>query len=131
MIITSYVFGDIFSYRGDEYIFLANTSEQLFAAKILNKELTQEIVSAYKRALKSGSPARERALVFCYVELKTEDFRGQIASLAKTENTDFDILSNKSSYTLCREDLQALKKEILESHGVSIKLQELVGGIEV
>lgn len=131
MIITSYVFGDIFSYQDDEYIFLANTTEQLFAAKILNKELTQEIVSAYKKALKSGSPARERALVFCYVELKTEDFRGRIASLAKTENTNFDILSNKSSYTLCREDLQTLKKEILESHGVPIKLQELVGSIEV
>lgn len=131
MIITSYVFGDIFSYQNENYIFLANTTEQLFAAKILNKELTQEIVLAYKKALKSGSSARERALVFCYVELKTEDFRGQIASLAKTENTNFDILSNKSSYSLCREDFQALKKEILESHGVPIKLQELVGSIEV
>lgn len=131
MIITSYVFGDIFSYQDDEYIFLANTSEQLFAAKILNKELTQKIISAYKRALKSGSLARERALVFCYVELKTEDFRGQIASLAKTENTNFDILSNKSSYSLCKEDLQALKKEVLESHGVPIKLQELMDSIEV
>jgi len=131
MIITSYVFGDIFSYQEDNYIFLASTSEQLFAAKILNKELTQKIESAYERALKSGSPARERALVFCYVILKTEDFRGQIASLAKTENTNFDILSNKSSYSLCIEDLQALKKEVLESHGVPIKLQELINSIKV
>lgn len=130
MIITSYVFGDIFSYQGHEYIFLASTSEQIYTAKILNKELTQEIESAYKRALKSGSPARERALVFCYVILKTEDFRGRMASLAKTENTNFDILSNKSAYRLYKEDLQALKKEILESRGVPIKLQELIN-IEV
>lgn len=131
MIKTSYSFGDIFSFQGSEYIFLAKTSEQLYAAKILNKELTREIESAYKKALKSGSQARERALVFCYITLKTEDFKGRIASLAKTENTNFDVLSNKSSYCLCQEDLQALKKEILESHGVPIKLQELISSVEV
>lgn len=131
MIITSYVFGDIFSYQGGEYIFLASTAEQLYAAKILNKELTKEIESAYKKALKSGSRARERALVFCYIILKTEDFKGRMASLAKTENENFDVLSNKSSYCLWQEDLQALKKEILESHEVPIKLQELISSVEV
>ena len=41
MIITSYVFGDIFSYQDDNYIFLASTSEQLFAAKIVKKEVLE------------------------------------------------------------------------------------------
>lgn len=131
MIITSYVFGEVFSYGGSEYIFLANTTEQLYAAKILNKELTIDIETAYKRALKSNNRIRQNALIYCYVILKTEDFVGQMASLAKTENTNFDILSKKSKVYLCREDLLALKKEILESRSVPIKLQELVSEFEV
>ncbi len=126
MLITSYVFGDIFSYGESEYIFLASTSEQLYAAKILNKELTKEIEGAYQRALKSNNKVRQHALVYCYVILKTEDFAGQMASLAKTENTDFDILSKKLKVVLCQEDLLALRQEILESRLVPTKLQELI-----
>ena len=51
----SIAFGDLFNFQGNDYIFLAETEVNIYAARILNQTQTQILTKYYEAALKRGS----------------------------------------------------------------------------
>lgn len=130
MKLTSYIFGDVFIFQNAEYIFLAATTDEIYAAKILTPELTKKIEAQSVRAEQNGLPAKNRALVYCYVLLKSGDFKQRAAFLGKTD-FPFDMVTNKLVKTLCKEDLLAIQTEILQSRATNEKLKEQIKGLTI
>ena len=127
-------FGDVFEYQGTDYVFLAETTEIIYAAKILNREQTEKIQSQYNRLISSGRGSKSPVLdhvIYCFVILHTEEFSGRMAHFAKTGENDFQIAVNHIC-TLSFEDKKEIKEEILrKGSAVSLQLKELVRDIEV
>lgn len=125
-------FGDVFRYREKNYVYLDRTEEIVYAALILPTEDTILLEEQYNRV--SKQPHRLEQLknhpLYCYVILRTENFRDRAAYLGKPEmdnDLNLDVVSK-----LNKEDLQEIKKEImLKDSPVSHKLKELIADIEV
>lgn len=110
----TYTFGDILEYFESKYVFLVATLRFVFIAKILTETDTREAENLLRIHQKKGSPIEEISL-FWFVRLKTEDFKGQWANLAKAQqSSDSSKFFKKiNSLKLVEDDLIALKKEIL------------------
>lgn len=124
------VFGDVFIYRDEEYIFLASTSDQIYAAKVLNIRLSSEIYESYKSMIRKNKEIKLRNLLYCFVVLTTQILKDRLAHLAKTEHK-FEKAIEKSSMSLNKKDLLALKDEIVSSRGVPIILKELISTLDL
>ena len=48
----SFAFGDVFQYGDNEFIFLVDTEDVTYAARILNKELTKLLIKGRSRGQK-------------------------------------------------------------------------------
>lgn len=126
MSITSLVFGDVFMYEGNEYIFLASTSDQIYTAKILDLNLSRKINRSYNSAIRRNREIALRNLLYCFVVLTTQELKDRMASLTKTDMYRFEREMRKSRISLNKKDLTSLKEEIISSRGVPIILKELV-----
>lgn len=110
---TSFAFGDIFRYGDKEYIFLAETEDILYAARILNKEQTTMLKRGTEAAIRRNS--RERAAYF-----------------ASTGRDRFnDPVFTPLNIELSKQDLKEIKNEITKKKCVSLKLKELVKDIDI
>lgn len=86
---SSLVFGDVFIYENNEYIFLVATPDQIYTAKILNLELSKEINKQYQVAIAKNKNVMLRNILYCFVILSTQELKGRIASLANTDGYRF------------------------------------------
>lgn len=106
-------FGDIFRFKEQEYVFLHLTTDFMFAARIFNTKLTQQVLSLYETKVKNGhmrGAAVDQA-IYSFVVLTTEEFNEKMANFAKTQedvNLLPDIIGRVND-----KDLSAIKEEIL------------------
>ncbi len=125
-------FGDVFRYKEDDYVYLAQTDEMLYAAKILNNFETKAVNDLYEKRARDprNSNRIENHRLFCFVVLRTEDFRGRIASLGKTDNPSISVEILKTS--LNKEDLKVIHEMIVSpASPVPRLLKELVADIQL
>ncbi len=128
---TSFAFGDIFQYGDKEYIFLAETEDVLYAARILNKEQTAILTSGTEAAIRRNSLMLDN-LTYSFVILQTQELRERAAYFASTGKERFDgPIFTPLNIELSKEDLKGIKNEITKKKCVSLKLKELVRDIDI
>jgi hypothetical protein len=125
-------FGDIFRYRETEYVFLAQTEDTVFAAKIIDGYMAGKIQHLSDNREAIGSRQKRNPL-YSFVILSTKDFEGQAAHFANTGGAEhqsvkrFDIIN-----ALNKKDLIEIKAEIeSENSVVPIRLIELVKQLNI
>ena len=125
-------FGDVFKYRDKDYVYLAKTDEVLYVAQILSQEHTKQLNHQSEKISKQPHRAQfmEKQPLYCFVILRTEDFRDRAAFLGRPEMDD-DLVFDVYSQLEC-EDLKKIKDEIIRKDSpVSPKLKELISDIDV
>lgn len=101
--------GDIFRHREKEYIFLAQTEDTIFSAKIIDSQMASRIQDLSDKRESTQSKLKKHAL-YSIVMLKTKDFEGKAVHLYGTDGSEhqsvvrFDVLG-----TLDKEDTLAIK----------------------
>jgi hypothetical protein len=128
---TSFAFGDLFEYNGKEYIFLAETEEILYAARILNPEQSKLLNNRYEVVVKKNSPVEHNS-AYSFVILQTKELKERAASFYQTGNERFDgFFYNPLNIALDHSDIKDILEEITKKKCISIKLKELVKDIEI
>lgn len=124
-------FGDVFRHREKEYVFLAETDDAVYAAKILSGDETEKFEQLSAR-LETTPSVRKKSFAFSYVVLNTEDFRGRAAHLASTDDSEHQVTRFDVITALNQEDSSAIAKEILSDNTpVSLRLIEIVKGLNI
>jgi hypothetical protein len=118
------VFGDVFRYRGEEYVYFAESPEDglIFAGKVLDTSDSTQLVSMQERHQTKGKDTH-KAPVYSYVVLSTDEFAKRAVLCAAGVDA-----SKQLSYphaTLESEDRDAIKEEIL-SGPAPAKLKKLI-----
>lgn len=120
----SFSFGDLCRYQGEDYIFLHSTPQLIYLGKILDSE-TSRIVDR-----KSNGPSIQHRNTggprFCFVKLKTEDFRDRCAMLSIPAKDLANILLDNLEGSLIPEDIDRIKEEIITSPAPAGELKEFV-----
>lgn len=122
-------FGDIFRYREEEFVYLAQNGEIVYAAKILDKEKADQILRLDK--LKTRNEKIKNNVLYSFVILSTDEFRDRMAHFYNTDKNNiepsFDIIG-----LLNKKDMKEVKNEILyKNSAVPIKLKEMIKDIDV
>jgi hypothetical protein len=116
-------FGDIFEYAENYYVFLASDEDSIYAAKILDKEITIRLVSERNKKSKSSINRTQENQLFCFVILSTKNFQDQAAHYGKQPQ---DINLSRVVAKLNSNDQEALKSEISEDQALSPRVKELI-----
>lgn len=118
-------FGSIFRYNENYYVYLGQTEDIIYAARILDREYTQELLR-----LNTKSENRhirrpvDDSTIFCFVILSTDKFCGQAALLHNSQH-DTDVHPELVA-ELNNEDIENLKKEIEGQSAIPSSLKEIV-----
>lgn len=115
-------FGSIFRSRENCYVYLGQTENAIYAARILDCDQTSELQRLSERRARDGRGMD--STVFCFVILSTETFIDQAAHLHQTDNqTDLYI---EEIGQLNNIDIEMLKTKILEDVVIPSGLKELI-----
>lgn len=126
------IFGSIFLYKESTYIYLAGTDDVWYAAKILDKEQSVLIKRFTEAQIRKNRETISKNPIFCFVELKTEEFEGQVAHLAETEHDLWVETPKLIGVRLSSNDLKLLKDEIMrENAPVPFALPKLVKDVVI
>lgn len=108
------VFGDVFTYRGVEYVYFAEYAEKkvIYAGKILEKSDSQMLAKIESSKNLKGKDTHKNP-AFSYVVLSTQDFEKR-AVICGAPYEGEDGMSALPHTTLGQQDKNAIKKEILE-----------------
>lgn len=123
-------FGDVFKFENKSFVYLMQTGDLIFAAKILEVEEARLLKRMYEAAqqrekkLPPGAYRPSDGPVYSFVVLSTDDFVNMGAHYgAPPLNTDIRIdICGK----LCNEDVEMLKEEIMADSGIAIALRERI-----
>jgi len=110
-------FGDTFRHNEREYVFLAKTPEAIYAAEILDTSKTREIEDLYQKISRGKESSVGKRVLFCYVVLETEDFRGRMAHLGRSQQ-EGDLLFAPMR-PLEQVDIEEIEKEILSPNSAA------------
>lgn len=124
--ITSLMFGDVFIFNDNDYIFLAQTEEITYAARILSIEETKKIDSLanLKASQYSKKDTINTNILYCYVILKTREFQDRMAHFNNSQKSFPTFI--KSTSILSMNDKKQIKQEIITKKAIIIELKELV-----
>lgn len=105
-------FGDVFAYRGEDYVYLAESPENgiTYAARILNSEHSRELNNIHERQQSSPNYNLD-SLVYSFVVLSSAEYRDQLAWFRGT-GTD-GTRATQPHTALENDDLKKIKDEIL------------------
>lgn len=118
-------FGDIFyidEYSEDcgenhktEYVFLYETIDLMYLAKILNKSISMMCKNSFiKLNSNPNTKHRTKDKAFLYVELTTKEYKERVAHLA---NSDYDPKNYVNPIRRLNDgDIQDIKNKILENY---------------
>ncbi len=114
-------FGDIFEYEGLQYVYLDSPGKVTYAAKIVPRRQAQSLINYRDKIQREGSEQQQylisQNVVYCFVELETEGYRGDIAELANTDTQRDEKRFVPQDEKLCEKDLHSLKDEIVNGSG--------------
>jgi len=128
--ISSLIFGDIFAFNGQEYIFLARTENITYAAEILDIERSNKLETFVNSQIYKGKDI-VKGPIYCYVKLMTKDFKDRCAHLHNSGKNNNGLYFEKLNIQIETSDLKNILTEILESKFVAIELKDLVRGISL
>lgn len=122
------VFGDVFYYRGEEYVFLAMNDGVIYAAQILDKQQSKQFVGMRNQSIrKDGEKRTNEKIIYCFVELKTGQYAQRIAHLNKSdEQKEPAAILHASGDSISKEDMLEMRDAILRGP-VPAVLSRLVG----
>jgi hypothetical protein len=110
-------FGAVFTYTDGSYIYLASNGLMTYAAKIVPRK-NAHFVDRYENIMRTGSEMSRKAAQdnrnYCFVELITDGYSGEIAHLERTDDQRDEARFTPTGEVICRQDMQTLKKEILD-----------------
>ena len=123
-------FGDIFRFNEQEFVFLAQTHEITYAAKVLNLDDTKSVLRLYE-IRNAGNSEKINNVLYSFVILNTPEFKNRMAHLNNTDQNGhhdgYEVIN-----TLNSKDLKEIKEEIInKSSAVPLKLKELMKDIFV
>lgn len=129
----SLIFGDIFRYNDTEYIYLAQTEDLTYAAKILNETVAQKIEGLYNKKECNGqmNPTAESNILYCYVILKTKEMKDKMAHFQQTKQDSTSLIQEKLPIRLNNDDLRNIKEEIISRSAIPLGLKEAVKDIRI
>lgn len=124
----SLLYGDIFEFCQKEYIFLAKTSEIIYAAEILNQENSKRLNGFLNHVIAKNADEKliNSKPLYCFVMLTTEEFFQRCAFLGNTGKDDFSMSVTKTTKSINEKDQKEIKHEILTSKAVPIELQKII-----
>jgi len=122
-------FGTVFRYVDKEYVYLVETPEAIYAARILTLPETKKVAEQYTRSVAKNIPNVERMPVYSYVILETKELKERAAHFLGTDSNRFSDLFVPLNIVLTKADLQKIKDEIIKDGCVSIRLRDLVKDI--
>jgi hypothetical protein len=116
------VFGSIFTYEEEDYVFLAFSASDgvLYTAKILDDPDTDTLVKKFRAAEQAGVSSSP---VFYFVILTTEDFEDRAVHFARTESNNITISTLYGE--LNDADKEKLLQEVMEA-GTPPRLKQLL-----
>lgn len=125
-------FGTVFSYLDKEYVYLVETPDVLYAARILDRSETKRVDGQYVKLTARNAQNIDRMSIYSYVILETKELKDRAAWFYKTDGNNFsDLFMILLNITLSKEDLKKIKDEITKDGCVSIRLRELVKDIKI
>jgi hypothetical protein len=122
-------FGDVFRFEDKEYVYLALINGVTYAALICEEEDSRMLVRMRDVRAKQGKEATH-AKLYCFVVLTTPPFDGRAAMLGHSNEQEVELSGGTHMTAVSDADLEAIKREILESRGVPRDLLEYVRGID-
>lgn len=128
------VFGEIFRYNEELYVYLGSTEELVYAAKILNPEITLKIKNLDdKRAGRTDSSRTDGNKLYSYIILTTVGFNDYSAHLGNPpQDSEKDTYFDWIERSLNDTDRQALKVEILRDGSAAPKgLKKIVAELDI
>lgn len=123
-------FGAVFKYLDKEYVFLVETPEIIYAARILSVPDTEKLEKRYTQLEAQNLPNLGKMSVYSYVVLETTQLKRRAAHFHGTDSTIFSELI-PLNITLNKEDLIRIKDEITKDGCVSTRLKEKIKDIEI
>lgn len=117
-------FGDVFRYQEEEYVYLIEVNDSVFAAKILDGAISALLRRRSEAVAKL--PGKSSENLFSFVMLTTDGFKDRAAHLGASGANDGFCGLYQNISSLCSTDLENIKKEILESNGVPLVLKDFV-----
>jgi len=113
-------FGTIFRYNGQYFVYLIETEDVLFAARIIDKDKTKQLIK------KVGSPSTKTdgKILYCFVVLSTNGFEDQAAHYGQpnlSKGIYCDVVGE-----LNERDFNELKDEIKTDPASPIILRETI-----
>jgi len=123
-------FGDVFRFSEQEFVFLAQTDEITYAAKVLNLDDTKSVMKLYEKRNARNSEKINNVL-YSFVILNTPELKNRMAHLNNTDqngrHNGYEVIN-----TLNSKDLKEIKEEIMnKSSAVPLKLKELTKDIVI
>ncbi len=113
-------FGDIFVQGESEYIYLGNSEDITYVAKILDTATSREVERMFfKNVIKNKATTGP---LYSFIKLESHDYYGRIASLI---NPIINLYKHKKISSCENNDKTNLREEILASRGVPLGLKEL------
>lgn len=122
-------FGDVFRYREELYVFLAKTDDVVFAAQIIDEDKVASI-NSHMAKISSHDSRRFENILYCFVTLETDMFKGQGAHLNKAQGGSNELNFDELISNLEKVDLKKIKEEINKGPLPKI-LKDLVKNIEI
>ena len=124
-------FGSVFKYKENYFVYFTITPEgdRVFAAKILDSDLTSDLKSMSRRYEKLPAHPMSGSLTLCFVILSTTEFDGQAATFVGTGDHVSPQDGPAFMFTgkrLNEDDIKALRKTILEDQAIPPLLARLV-----
>lgn len=104
------MFGDIFRYKGDEYVYFVEDVEKdiIYAGKLLDDNMTRWIKDLEKAKTKQGAAIHDNPL-FSYIVLSTDEFESRAVLCARADGV---TRLAKPHGTLNDSDMTAVRQEI-------------------
>lgn len=129
---TAYKFGTVFSYNGNDYIYLAPDGDLIYAAQVLDLPMSKKLCEAYERkvATKPNSSVLD-GLIYSFVILETKELKARAAHFFNTGRERFVPPFTTLDITLTNNDLKQLRDEITKERCAIIRLKKLVEGIKI
>ncbi|MFA6228205.1 MAG: hypothetical protein WC668_03380 [Patescibacteria group bacterium] len=126
------LFGDIFRFREEEYVYLASGDGVDFAARILNTFNTNQIVELDNRkAMGHGANRTNSNPLYCYVILQTDEYKNQAAHFKDSQYDSGRLMFEKTG-SLCAEDQQEIKKKIIDpASPIPLGLRDIILNMDI
>ncbi len=107
-----FTLGDVFRYSESLYVYLAQVSDITYAAKIISKDMTSQLIRLSENRSRNPLNHTQDNTAYCVVVLSTEDFRDQGAHYGRPQMPEG--VATQFISRLDPSDIESLKSKILE-----------------